>query len=260
MTKTLIKKTNYIKRLIITGMLFSLFSTFALLIGGIIFPIFHLLFTSKNKRQKKFRQLISFTFKILLKLVQYCSLAQINTNDLAQLKKLKGALVISNHPTLIDVVLIISELDSIQCVVKNNLWSNLFIGPVVRGCGYIRNDTDPEHLINSFAENINLGENILIFPEGTRSTPGEKLKFHRGVGHLALHLNADIQIITITCNPPTLLKGDRWYKIPNIKPIINLTAGPNIPTNTFHVDMPRPKRVRHLIRELETFYNGFLKL
>lgn len=248
----------HIKKILLTGLSFSIFGVFASLMAGFLLP-FCILFSSNNlKSQQRFRRIISGSFRLFIKIISFLGLIKINVTSLDAVKQAKGALVICNHPSLLDVVIIISYLDSIQCVVKSSLWKNPFIGLIVRGCGYIRNNSDPEILLDNFQKCLENGENILIFPEGTRSIPGEKIKLQRGVGNMALFMNANIQMLTMKCSPPALLKGDKWYNIPTETPVFVLDTGPLIDINNFHVDVPRPKRVRMLMREIETFYNGFL--
>ena len=51
-----------------------------------------------------------------------------------------GLLVLANHPTLIDVVCLISLLPNADCVVKRAVARNPFMRGPVRAAGYISND------------------------------------------------------------------------------------------------------------------------
>ncbi|MDP2877068.1 MAG: 1-acyl-sn-glycerol-3-phosphate acyltransferase, partial [Holophaga sp.] len=53
-----------------------------------------------------------------------------------------------------------------------------------------------------------------VFPEGTRSRLGAPFKFQRGAAHIALHSHAPIVPIIVTCDPPLLNKGAKWYDVP----------------------------------------------
>ena len=54
-----------------------------------------------------------------------------------------AGLIIANHPTILDVVLLISRLPQADCIVKKELWNNFFLKRVVTSAGYIPNDDGP---------------------------------------------------------------------------------------------------------------------
>ena len=91
--------------------------------------------------------------------------------DLSSLDALKddGALIIApNHPCLLDAVLIVSRLPNAMCVMKRALLGNILLGPGARLAHYVRNDS-LRPLMNSAAEELRQGAQLLLFPEGTRS-------------------------------------------------------------------------------------------
>ena len=84
---------------------------------------------------------------------------------------------------------------------------------MVKAAGYIP-ALDPTMVIEEGAKALARGETILLFPEGTRTLPGEPYAFHRGAAHLALQSRAPILPILVACEPPLLAKGHRWYEMP----------------------------------------------
>jgi len=86
---------------------------------------------------------------------------------------------------------LIAHIPNAVCVVKAKLWSNPFFGGVVRAAGYIRND-EPETLMRDCAACLAAGLPLIIFPEGTRTVPGERLHFRaRRRARRAHHRRAD---------------------------------------------------------------------
>ena len=79
-----------------------------------------------------------------------------------------GLLVLANHPTLIDVVCLISLLPNADCVVKRAVARNPFMRGPVRAAGYISND-DGAGLVDDCVAAVHAGGTLVIFPEGTRS-------------------------------------------------------------------------------------------
>ena len=58
------------------------------------------------------------------------------------------------------------------------------------------------------------GHSLVIFPEGTRSPAYGLYTFSRGAAQIALRTGVSIVLIVVTCDPPTLLKGQPWYAVP----------------------------------------------
>ena len=48
------------------------------------------------------------------------------------------ALIVANHPSLLDYVILAAELPVCDCIVKRALWHNVFLGGVVRAADYIQ--------------------------------------------------------------------------------------------------------------------------
>ena len=145
-----------------------------------------------------------------------------------------------------------------QCVVKHQLWKHPLLRPVVKATGYIRNDHEAEVFIEKCREALACGDNLIIFPEGTRSVPGKPLRLQRGFAHIATLLSVNLQPITITCKPITLVKGRPWYEIPECAPEFRLEVDKNIEIDTFLNYGPRALAARKLVSHLEAFYHGKL--
>ena len=90
-----------------------------------------------------------------------------------------GNLIVANHPTLLDVVFLVSLLPTTLCVVKKAAWSNPFFTGVMWATGYIQSD-DPIDLIADCVNSFQHENNLLIFPEATRTVPGRPMKLMRG--------------------------------------------------------------------------------
>ena len=131
-------------------------------------------------------------------------------------------MIIANHPSLIDVVLIMSLMDRTQCVVKASVRKNPFMRGVVTATNYIPNLGDPERMIEDCVTALRTGHNLLIFPEGSRTVPGKKVRLQRGFANIALKARAPVRLVTVTCNPPTLRKGEKWYQIPPRRPLFHV--------------------------------------
>jgi 1-acyl-sn-glycerol-3-phosphate acyltransferase len=139
-------------------------------------------------------------------------------------ERLAGAgsrVIVANHPTLIDVVLLIARLPQADCVVKRAAWANRYLRLIVGPAGYVPNDAGSE-VAAACVERLRCGAKLLLFPEGTRSPRARLGTFYRGAARVALASGADIVPIVIRCEPPTLMKGERWFHVPSRRPLITL--------------------------------------
>ncbi|AIK96365.1 lysophospholipid acyltransferase family protein [Candidatus Odyssella acanthamoebae] len=251
-------KLAYFLRICAVGIGFMSFGIGGFLLGSLIFPVIILGTRDKDKRRHRVRSMIRVTFKLFLGLLEFLGIIKLVVHDLSKLDQLKGCLIICNHPTLIDVVIIMAYMKNVQCVVKKELWSSFFLGGVVRAAGYFRNDTDPELFLAESKRQLQSGENILIFPEGTRTKPGLPLKLVRGLGNLALAANANIQSLVLRCNNVFLAKGQKWYRPPASRTTLELSVGSYFSLDQYDSEMPRSIRVRGLMKDIQTYYNRTL--
>lgn len=136
-------------------------------------------------------------------------------------------LVVANHPSLLDYVMLAAEMPVCDCIVKQSLWRNPFVGGVVRAADYIPN-VEAERLLPLCMARIQAGGLLLIFPEGTRTTPGEPIKLQRGAAQLAVRSQVPLQPVRIHCNTRFLTKQDKWFKIPENKPTFTIEFLPQV--------------------------------
>ena len=252
------KRIKSIKRLHKYLFGYSVFGVGCLILGLTVFPFIFLTTPNLDIRHRRARTVIHHAFRIFLNFAEFLNILHIKTTNLEALDSLEGKIIISNHPSLLDVVVTMSRVKNLQCIVKAKLWKNMFVGSIVRTAGYIRNDMDPVDLLESCQKQLDRGQNILLFPEGTRSTPGQPIKLHRSLGNLALAANVDIQILCLKCRPVSLTKQQKWYEVPETTMELELTPGILLSIKDFAPDTPRSLRVRALTREIETYYNRYL--
>lgn len=239
-TKRIIHKTaiklNQWWRLLATAFGFILFGFYGLVVLSIIwFSLLRLFIWNKDKRYIIAQQTISLSFKIFLWIVKTLGIINYEFEGLEKLKQDKSCLVVANHPSLLDVVLLVSIMPHCNCLVKGALLNNIFISRIIKTAGYILNG-EANKILPYCQEILSNGGRILIFPEGTRSVPGQPIKLQRGAANIALRSQADIRIIHIECSSPWLIKDQKWYDIPVKKAVFYITVGEKITINNFLYD------------------------
>ena len=197
----------------LTVFCFALFGFGGIIVGMILFPIFSL---SVRPEKKKF--ILSATVRaswiFFVKVMTFLRLIKVQVEGKKDFKNIKGNIIVANHPTLIDVVLLVSLIPDCICVVKNGLANNFFIKHIIRGV-YLVNNENPEDFLKKGSDILSKGLNIVIFPEGTRTTDFSKApeKIYRGFAQLAVRSNAPVLPIQIDCTPLILGKNQKWYNV-----------------------------------------------
>ena len=210
------EKVYYFWRLLATGWCFLSFSVGGLLLALFVFPVINLVncFTPESKaKYHRAQAVIHYAFTFFMRQMVVLGIMRMEVRGAEKLQSNRPKLILANHPTLVDVVLLISLVKYSNCVVKKALFRNPFLGGVVRAAGYINND-GTDAVIDECVTALQSGDNLIIFPEGTRTVPGKDMKFQRGAAHIAARAGVDVVPVTITCDPPTLSKADKWYHIP----------------------------------------------
>jgi 1-acyl-sn-glycerol-3-phosphate acyltransferase len=199
-------------RVLATGMCFTVFGMGGLLLTFLVFPLQNLVAPDEDTRKARARATVHYCFKFFVALMHYSGVIRFHLQHKQQLANLSGRLVLANHPSLIDVVVLISVIKNADCVVKAHLFNNPFMRGVIKNTGYISNE-DPAGLLRDCQRSLKQGNNLLVFPEGTRSTPHQAVKFKRGAANIALRCHAPISTVLIKMKPNTLTKGTPWYKV-----------------------------------------------
>ncbi len=85
-----------------------------------------------------------------------------------------GTVYVANHPSLVDAPFLLARLPDAVCIFKPAILRNPFLAPTALMSGYVAGDRGVD-LIREAAQQVADGKSLLIFPEGTRTRPGEIL-------------------------------------------------------------------------------------
>lgn len=249
----MLQHVNYFWRVLATGLCFTLFGFGGLVLSIIVIPLQKLLITNIAERKRVARKTVHYTFKFFIGFMAFVGIFKFDLAQAEQLKKLNGHLVLANHPSLIDVVVLISILPNADCVVKTHLFNNVFLRGVVSNTGYISN-AEPDGLIQDCQASLNAGNNLIIFPQGTRTKPEEPLKFQRGAANIAIRCQAKVTSVLLKVVPTTLTKNTPWYKVPASKAHFSAMIVESTPTLLENNIEQTSKNVRQYNRTLESFF------
>lgn len=221
---------NYYWRILVTAISFLVFG-----IGGLTFqvilPLLIILVWNRQRRINSARWLIHNGFKLFVGMMHRIGVMTYEVHGLEKLDR-RGLLILANHPSLIDVVILMSLVKYPDCVVKAGLWSNLFTQAPVRAAGFISNATGAD-LIERCIQSVQSGNNLIIFPEGTRTPRSGKMQFQRGAANIAIRGTINVTPVVIRNNPQLLAKGDTWYRVPVRKPHFEILIQDDIRVTPF---------------------------
>ncbi|AUI66524.1 MULTISPECIES: 1-acyl-sn-glycerol-3-phosphate acyltransferase [Glaesserella] len=241
---------------------------FGTLFGFVLFGVVGVLFKivlyryAKNypnndlATQMKGREIVGKTWRFFVNYLKWAGILEVKYHGFERLGR-PGQLVLANHPSLLDVVLIFSQESRFNCIVKKDLLENPSMSSPIRACGFIPN-TESEELLEQSHE-ILQHQALLLFPEGTRTDWDGTVKLHRGAVSIGLRSAKVITPIVIKMNPLNFKKGQPWYKIPNRKICYELTVGEDIDPQRWLAEKPLPIASRRLNDYLENYFNTYSK-
>lgn len=242
---------NHYWRIAAAGISYISFA-FGALVPGLYAVILFFAPISKESKQRRIRASLKGLCRFFVELMQFLGLMNYTVEN-KQYTNVTGNLVIANHPTLIDAAFALAYVDNLCCVVKNSLTRNPFTCIPVKLAGYIPNDS--EDLIDLAAEKLKSGQNLLIFPEGTRNKFDTQLDFKRGASNIAVHAQCDVLPMVMSCLPRALGKGDPWYKLPTVKGRILVRFLPSEKlSDAIDTSKPRTLQYRELTRHWKKIY------
>jgi 1-acyl-sn-glycerol-3-phosphate acyltransferase len=199
-------------RILATGISFATFGLGGLGLRLIYFPLLQLIVWDQARQTRLARLAVHYSFKAFIEWMRILGVLRYRIEGVEKLSR-PGLLILANHPTLIDVVFLISLVPNADCVVKAGLVNNPFTRGPIRATGYLCNDSGPG-LIQDCIASVKAGNNLIIFPEGTRTPVNGPMQLQRGAANIAVRGPCAITPVTIRCEPLGLTKGTPWWRVP----------------------------------------------
>lgn len=219
-------------RFVATGMSFAVFGLGGVLLSLTLFPAIRLVSRDRDAQRRRIQRAMHRVFRLFVLQMRLLGVMTCEVEGAQRLVR-PGALIVANHPSLIDVVLLIALIPEVDCIVKRGLWRNPFLRWPVAWADYIPNQGSAEDLVRDAAASLRRGRSLIVFPEGTRSVPGRPLALQRGAARIALAADAPIVPVTISCTPSTLTKAEPWYRIPRRRPHWRIAVGETVSPAAF---------------------------
>lgn len=180
----------------------------AALLGVLLFPIARLFAWTTERHRRWCTLFLHKAYPTFLFWLRLAGLIRAQRTELPPEVPRDGAyLLIANHPTLLDVIYLLSWYRRLTCVVKAAWYRSFVFGPMLRSTHYIpgpglsgdetRGETPA---LDRMVAHLEAGHPLLVFPEGTRSKADRLHRFRRGPFEAAVR--AKVPIVPLYMHVP----------------------------------------------------------
>jgi len=207
----------------------------------------------KERFKKYGRRFVSSSMRGFVSLMRFLGIVDLKVDDRENYRHLSSKILVSNHPSLLDIVMLFSLVPNADCIVNVYLDHNVIVKGVVRQI-YILNSLDFDDLVQACNESLRQGNCLIIFPEGTRTPRSGKVILRKGAARIAMASGCPIVPVHIGgTDKYGLGKKDAWTGFnPRERYVYNISMGPEIDPEKYR-NLPMPKAVRALTREMAAF-------
>ncbi|WP_438479905.1 lysophospholipid acyltransferase family protein [Oleiharenicola lentus] len=220
------------------------FGTFGLAIG--LIGVLTVWVPGSARMESFFQNLIRLNFSLFLWWVDFAHLWHVRFRGLENVPA-GGVVVIANHPNLTDACYLLARLRRAVCVFKPGIRRNPVLAVAAWRAGYLASDGGPD-LVRAAAEKAAAGHALILFPEGTRTPPGQPTaEMKPGFVLIARAARVPIQLVRITSDSTLLAKGVPWWHCAGLPGHIEVSAGPLIAA-------PAHGSTAEVMRQIEAWY------
>ncbi len=153
---------------------------------------------------------IRYGFRLYVFLLQTLCGCRFELQDLEWLARERGSqplVLVANHPSLLDAVILTAFLPNAVCIMKADVLHNLLMGFGARMAGYITNDAPLAMIRHAIAE-LEQGACLILFPEATRTPEAPVGRCSNTAGVIAARAGVPVQTLLIEMSSPYL--GKQW--------------------------------------------------
>lgn len=129
---------------------------------------------------------------------------------------IRGSIIVCNHLSYLDPLLLISLLRQNKTIVKTKFFKAPVFGWLINVSGYLPATTEGVYAermitqVEKMGEFLQNGGNLFVFPEGTRSRGAAVGDFHPGVFKIARMCRCPIQVLSL-CNTDRLFPPGEFF-------------------------------------------------
>jgi 1-acyl-sn-glycerol-3-phosphate acyltransferase len=194
------------------------------------------------------RRAIAGGFRTYLAFLQAFCACRFELDGLERLRGEAPLVVVANHPSLLDAVMILSRLPGAACVIKSSLIDSVLFGAAARMARYIRNSA-PLEMVLAARQELRGGAQLLIFPEGTRTRRFPVDRCLPSAGLIAGRSGVPVQALLVDLSSPYLGKDWPLFRPPALPLRCRVRVGRRFPP---------PQDAAAFAAELEAYFRSEL--
>jgi len=179
------------------------------------------------------RMMIARGYGWFWSLAAFTGMMRLRAEALDTLRSEAGLIVVANHPSMLDAVMLVARLPARACIMKASLAYNPFLGPGARLARYIRNDS-AYGMVQCAVRDLQEGGQLVLFPEGTRTTQAPINPFHASFAIIAKRAQVPVQAVFIDTVSPYLGKGWPLWRLPPLPIRFTVRLGRRFPPPADH--------------------------
>jgi 1-acyl-sn-glycerol-3-phosphate acyltransferase len=245
----------YAYRIIMKWFSFFIFGLGTLVLALLLLPLMRLVLAPRERFKKYGHRFISLVMRFFVFLMHLRGIVDLEVESREPYRKLSSKIIVANHPSLLDVVMLFSLIPNADCIANFSLTYSIVRG-VIRQL-YVPNSLDFEDLSRTCVESLEQGNCLIIFPEGTRTPRSGKNIIKKGAARLSLSSGCGIVPVYIGgTDKYGLGKRDPWASFNHQdKYRYCLSMGEEISPEKYR-DLSMPAGVRALTGEIKAVLFG----
>lgn len=214
------------------------------LVAMLLYPVL-----PRERGQAIGRAGIAYGYRVFWAIASATGMLRLEADVLDVLREERGLIVVANHPSMLDALMLVARLPRATCIMKASLLRNIFLGAGARLARYVSNES-PLAMVRQAVDALKQGGQLVMFPEGTRTTQQPLNPFMPGVTLIAKLAKTPIQTVFIDTESPYLSKGWPLWKLPPLPIVFSVRMGERFtPSNDADA----------LLRELEEYFASGMK-
>ncbi|MFI9651849.1 lysophospholipid acyltransferase family protein [Guyparkeria sp. GHLCS8-2] len=193
-----------------------------------------IVFLPRPTRRAAARQMIHHAMRAYRLWLTLIGVLRIDSRALDTLRDAPAGVIVANHPSLLDALIVLSHAPNVVCVMRAGLLRNPLFALPARLAGYLPNDHPVEMMLGA-REAIRNGCHVLLFPEGSRSPTGTDKAtgpFHPAPFMLARRARAPLHAFVFRYDHPLLTKALPVWQLPVLPVHLHVDALRNMPDET----------------------------
>jgi 1-acyl-sn-glycerol-3-phosphate acyltransferase len=167
---------------------------------------------------------IAYGYRMFWAIARASGMLRLEADVLDALRDEPRLIVVANHPSMLDALMLLARLPRGACIMKASLMRNVFLSAGARLARYVSNDS-PLNMVRAAVHDLKRGGQLLMFPEGTRTTQAPLNPFRPGFTLIAKLARAPIQTVFIDTDSPYLGKGWPLWRLPPLPIVFSVRLG-----------------------------------